>query len=131
MRITILVLMIYCGSMNVQAQSDGKSWQIFEEADLLTQRAQLDGPYLPFLNESSLSMGIYELEVGATDKQNPHDQDEVYYVLEGKATIKVEGELIPVKKGSTVFVKAHANHSFIDIEDTLKLLVFFSTGPLE
>ena len=78
-----------------------------------------------------MSMGLYVLSVGTVDKQQPHKLDEAYYIIEGKGVLKVEEDDIPVMPGSTVFVKANVAHSFIKIEEDLKILVFFSTASIE
>ncbi len=86
-----------------------------------------DRAYLSFLQRSTLHCGIYALAAGATDRQNPHDEDEVYYVLEGKGKFTVDGhDPVDAVKGAILFVAAHASHRFHDIEEDLKLLVFFS-----
>ena len=41
----------------------------------------------------------------------------------------VDGEVRPIVDGSVVFVAAHAEHRFVDIEERLVLLVAF--GPAE
>lgn len=98
----------------------------FELSDLLKQAAAKDTRYLEFLSVPSMSLGIYTLPAGSTDMQNPHKQDEVYYVLSGKARLQVEGEVQPVQTGSIAFVAAHDKHKFIEIEEDLSLLVFFA-----
>jgi len=40
----------------------------------------------------SISAGLYVLEAGADDPQGPHRQDEIYYVIAGRAQIRVDGE---------------------------------------
>ncbi len=81
-----------------------------------------------FFHQDSLSMGLYTLEAGGSDPQGPHREDEVYLVLEGQATLDVEGEPFPVTAGSVVYVEAHARHSFHDIRERLRVLVFFAPG---
>ncbi len=98
----------------------------FELSDLLKQAAAQDARYLEFLRVPSLSLGIYILAAGSTDEQSPHKQDEVYYVLRGKAKLQVESEVRPVQSGSIAFVAAHDKHKFIEIEEDLSLLVFFA-----
>jgi len=73
-----------------------------------------------------MSLGIYTLAAGSTDGQRPHKQDEVYYVLSGKAKLQVESKTHPVQPGSIAFVAAHDKHKFIEIEEDLSLLVFFA-----
>jgi mannose-6-phosphate isomerase-like protein (cupin superfamily) len=82
--------------------------------------------YRQFVNRGSLSAGLYVLEAGATDTQQPHAEDEVYYVRSGRGRITVEGEERPVAAGDVIFVAAEAEHRFHDIAETLSLLVFFA-----
>ena len=82
--------------------------------------------YRQFINRGSLSAGLYALEAGATDPQQPHAEDEVYYVLAGRGRITVAGEERPVAAGDVIFVAAEAEHRFHDIAETLSLLVFFA-----
>lgn len=79
-----------------------------------------------FFRIPALSFEIYKLPAGGVDRQNPHQEDEAYYVISGKAKISVEGEVQPVAAGSLIFVAAKAHHKFIDIEEDLALLVFFA-----
>ncbi len=103
----------------------------FEMDALLAELKTSGGYYLPFLNRNTLRCGIYTLAAEAEDPQSPHDLDEVYYVLSGKARFTVEKEDVAIKEGDVLFVKAHATHRFHSIEEDLKLLVFFSTKEVE
>jgi mannose-6-phosphate isomerase-like protein (cupin superfamily) len=98
----------------------------FEISELMAQRAQAGEPYLEFLRVPALSLGLYRLAAGAGDPQQPHAEDEVYYVLEGRATVQVGGEDRPVQPGSVVFVAAGLEHRFHSISEDLSLLVFFA-----
>jgi len=48
--------------------------------------------YLEFLRVPAMSAGIYTLAAGATDPQSPHKEDELYYVIRGKARMKAGNE---------------------------------------
>ena len=98
----------------------------FELAGLLEQQRDVKRSYLEFLRVPSLSVGLYTLPAGAVDPQNPHSEDEVYYVVRGKARITVGAEQREVTTGSVIFVAAHAAHRFHDIEEDLTTLVFFA-----
>ena len=50
----------------------------------------------------------------------------MYYVVGGRATVRVAGEDRPVGPGALVFVPAGAEHSFHAITEDLTLLVFFA-----
>jgi mannose-6-phosphate isomerase-like protein (cupin superfamily) len=47
-------------------------------------------------------------------------------VISGRATIRVAGEERVVKAGSLVFVAAGVEHRFHDIEEDLRVLVFWA-----
>jgi mannose-6-phosphate isomerase-like protein (cupin superfamily) len=98
----------------------------FDIGELEAWRSQTGQLYHEFLRRHSMSLGLYVLEVGATDPQSPHGEDEVYYVLAGRAKITVAGETEPVGPGSIVFVGETVDHRFHDIEERLELLVVFA-----
>jgi mannose-6-phosphate isomerase-like protein (cupin superfamily) len=98
----------------------------FELSELLDQAAAEDQSYLEFLRVPDLSVGLYQLAAGTADPQNPHLEDEVYYVVAGRATIQVGKEMRPVQAGSIVYVAAEVPHKFLDIEEDLVILVFFA-----
>ena len=106
----------------------GSDWKVFELDELLKRKEMDRSPYLEFLRVPTLSMGIYELPAGSTDLQSPHDEDEVYHVLRGRARLRVDGEEREVGPGSILYVRATQEHSFVEIEEDITLLVFFGTG---
>ena len=93
---------------------------------LAAQRAQLGKLYLEFLRVPSMSAGIYVLAPGSADPQKPHQQDELYYVVRGRARMKVGSEDREVSAGSLVFVEAKVEHRFYDVSEGLVVLVFFA-----
>jgi mannose-6-phosphate isomerase-like protein (cupin superfamily) len=98
----------------------------FEIADIIAQQAASERAYLEFLRVPALSMGLYVLPAGGVDPQQPHQEDEIYYVIDGRAVITVGDEDRPVEPGSIVFVGAGVEHRFHSIKEELKLLVFFA-----
>jgi mannose-6-phosphate isomerase-like protein (cupin superfamily) len=95
-------------------------------AELGKQREQLGKLYLEFLRVSSMSAGIYVLAPGSTDPQRPHHEDELYYVVRGRARMRVGAEELEVKAGSVVFVEAKEEHRFFDVSEELVVLVVFA-----
>ncbi len=85
--------------------------------------------YHEFVSVPDLSAGLYVLEAGATDPQSPHGEDELYYVVEGRARVRVGDQDRTIQPGSLVFVGAGVPHAFHDIVERLVLLVVF--GPAE
>lgn len=82
--------------------------------------------YLEFLRVPALSAGVYVLPAGGIDAQQPHTEDEVYYVVSGRGSIRVADEGRPVDVGSIIYVKAGVEHRFHSIAEELTLLVFFA-----
>lgn len=72
-----------------------------------------------------LELGVYELVAPEPDRQEPHEDDEIYVVLSGSGTLEVGGERLQVAQGDAVFVPAQAEHRFVDYE-ALRLLVVFA-----
>ena len=101
----------------------------FEARDLIEEQATRDNRYLEFLRVPALNMGLYVLPARSEDLQEPHEEDEVYYIVEGRAIIAVDGEDRPVQAGSIVYVAAHVAHRFHHISEDLKVLVFFAPTP--
>lgn len=97
--------------------------EIFNIPALLAEQTER---YHEFLRHPSMSLGLYSLPAGGVDTQKPHSEDEVYYVVEGRGMIHVDGEDRPVEPGTTVFVAAHVEHRFHSITEDLKILVFFA-----
>jgi len=82
--------------------------------------------YVAFLASEKLSVGLSVWPAGTIDSQQPHEEDEVYYVISGRGSIRVAGEDGPIQAGSLVFVAAHLEHRFHDIEEDLRVLVFWA-----
>ena len=83
-------------------------------------------PYHEFLRHPSMSAGIYRLPAGGVDGQQPHTEDELYYIASGRGMIRVGDEDQAVGPGSMVFVAAHVVHRFHTITEDLTILVFFA-----
>ena len=100
--------------------------QSFELSELMSQHQASNKLYLEFLKVPDLSMGLYVLPAGGVDPQSPHTEDEVYYVVSGKAQIKVADEDRDVQAGSIIYVAKNVEHRFHSIEEELMVLVFFA-----
>lgn len=103
-------------------------WKIFRLEELLERKREMSFPYLEFLRVPSLSAGIYTLAAGSRDLQGPHDEDEVYVVVSGRARLRVNDEERRVEAGSVLYVPASSEHHFVEIEEDVTLLVFFASG---
>ncbi|HEY4025977.1 MAG TPA: cupin domain-containing protein [Candidatus Dormibacteraeota bacterium] len=100
--------------------------EAFDVADLIAARKGSEHVYADFIRSGLLSVGLASWPAGSPDTQEPHTEDEVYYVVQGRATIAVAGEERPVAPGSIVFVATGVEHRFHDIEEDLQVIVFWA-----
>jgi mannose-6-phosphate isomerase-like protein (cupin superfamily) len=100
--------------------------EVFALDELLAKRLQAGRSYLEFLRVPAMSAGVYVLPAGAPDPQQPHHQDEIYYVVRGKAKMRIAEEERSVAAGSVMFVGAGLEHRFFDVEEELVVLVVFA-----
>ncbi len=100
--------------------------QVFQLHDVQAEQERLGERYREFLRVPSLSVGIYHLKAEQTDTQSPHTEDEVYYVLCGRAKFRSGDEVLDVQEGTVLFVERMQEHRFFDIAEDLTVLVFFA-----
>jgi len=91
------------------------------------QKRQSDAKrYVEFLRVPAMSAGVYVLAAGEGDPQKPHKEDELYYVVRGRARMRAGNEDREVSPGSVIFVGKNVEHKFYDIREELAVLVFFA-----
>jgi len=100
----------------------------FDLAELAARRASTGDPWLEFFRTETLRTGLYVLPVDGVDDQTPHVEDEVYYIIDGRAVLDIDGREHPVAPGSILYVRAEVPHRFHSISEELKVLVFFASG---
>lgn len=86
------------------------------------------GGYEVVHQSAGLEIGVYVLVSPEPDRQQPHEDDEVYVVLEGRGTLDVEGAKTELREGNAIFVPAGAEHRFSGYEQ-LSVLVIFERKP--
>ena len=104
------------------------NWVVFQLPELLEKidRSRVD--FQEFLRTPSLACAIYHLPADSKDMQSAHEEDEVYFVLEGKAQLRMGEDKHPVQKGTMMYVQAACDHAFFNIEEDLTVLAFFGTA---
>jgi mannose-6-phosphate isomerase-like protein (cupin superfamily) len=103
-----------------------KQESLFQIDQLEMQHQHSGKSYLEFLRIPAMSAGLYTLAVGSADPQKPHKEDELYYVVRGRARMRVGSKEHVVGTGSVIFVAAEVEHHFHDISEELVVLVFFA-----
>jgi mannose-6-phosphate isomerase-like protein (cupin superfamily) len=100
--------------------------EFFQIEQIEQQRAQAGKAYLEFLRVPAMSAGVYTLPGDSADPQKPHEEDELYYVVRGRARMRVGSRDQAIGRGSVIFVAAEVEHRFYDIAEELVVLVFFA-----
>jgi quercetin dioxygenase-like cupin family protein len=95
-------------------------------AEIDEHRAKSGKSYREVLRVPAMSAGLYVLPAGAVDSQKPHHEDEIYYVVRGRARFRANREDREVSAGSVIFVAAEVEHSFYAIKEELAVLVVFA-----
>ena len=83
-----------------------------------------------FLDRENIAAGILRLAPGEEDTQEPHESDEVYYVVRGDGFLNVQGKDLPVSQGMSFFVEKNAGHHFHGNTEELVVVYFFSGRDL-
>jgi mannose-6-phosphate isomerase-like protein (cupin superfamily) len=100
----------------------------FHVEEVRARLAAGNGGYEIVHESPGLEVGVYVLVAPEPDTQEPHEDDELYLVLEGRGVLTVEGEAVPLAEGDAVFVPAGAAHQFTGYEG-LSVLVIFAKQP--
>jgi mannose-6-phosphate isomerase-like protein (cupin superfamily) len=89
------------------------------------QRLEDAGGGYEVVHESpGLEVGVYVLVAPEPDRQQPHADDELYLVLDGRGVLTIEDETVEVGVGNAAFVPAGADHRFTGYEGLSVLVVF-------
>lgn len=59
------------------------------------------------------------------DYQTPHDQDELYIIIEGSGILDIEGKNIEFSKGDALFVPALKAHKFVEFTQDIQMWAIF------
>jgi mannose-6-phosphate isomerase-like protein (cupin superfamily) len=94
--------------------------------DLLSELDKFGGYFIDFISTRHIQTGILRLHRNDNDTQQPHPVDEVYFVIQGKGMILINGENYSIKEGTSIFVPAHAEHKFHSNSEDL--VVFYALG---
>jgi len=93
----------------------------------LFDRLDRSGPAFDhFFRAARLSLTAASWPAGSIDDQQPHAEDEAYFVAAGTAVLRVGDEDRQIGPGSVIFVAAGVVHHFHSITEHLQVLVFWS-----
>jgi len=100
----------------------------FDTKSYINQLKKSDSYFYTFINRNSLAAGILVLQPNEEDTQEPHDSDELYYVIKGDGFLKINQRDYPVKEGKIFFVPKNVKHYFFGNKKELIVIYFFG-GP--
>jgi mannose-6-phosphate isomerase-like protein (cupin superfamily) len=101
-----------------------RSAEPFDITGVKERLAAGTGGYEIVHHSPGLEVGVYVLVAPEPDRQAPHEDDEIYVVLEGSGVLEVEGENVELREGHAVFVPAGAEHRFVGYERLSVLVIF-------
>ncbi len=99
----------------------------FEVAAVVERLRGAGGGYEIVHESPGLEVGVYVLVAPEPDRQQPHEDDEIYVGLDGTGVLEVAGERVPIEEGRAIFVEAGVDHRFTAYEH-LAVLVLFERG---
>ena len=92
-------------------------------------RLEAQGGGWEVVHESAhLEVGVLVRIAPTPDPPVRHTADEVYFVLDGEATLEAEGERRRLEPGDSAFVAAGREHHFVDYDRITVMVVF--TRPI-
>ena len=97
----------------------------YDTDSYLKQISNSNSYFHTFLDKESLAAGILSLEPGEEDTQEPHESDEMYYVLKGNRFLRINKRDYTVKPGKAFFVTKNTQHYFFGNTKKLTVLYFF------
>lgn len=97
----------------------------FDTIEYLNKLKKNNSYFHTFVNKKSLAVGVIFLNPGENDTQEPHDSDEIYYILDGNGFLQINDKSHRIKKGQIYFVAKNVPHNFYGNTKNLSVLYFF------
>lgn len=81
-----------------------------------------------FINKENLAAGVLVLQPGESDTQEPHESDELYFILKGDGFLKIKDIDYAISENKAYYVGKNTEHFFHGNSKELVVLYFFG-GP--
>ena len=101
---------------------------IFNLDDYIKKIKKSSSYFNTFINNENIAVGVLVLQPGDDDTQEPHDSDEVYFILNGNGFLKIKNKDYPISENRIYFVGKKTEHFFHGNSKELIALYFFG-GP--
>jgi len=97
----------------------------FDVSGYIDKIKNSDGYFHTFINKQSLAAGVLVLQPGDKDTQEPHESDEVYFIIKGDGFLKIKNRDYPLSPNKAYFVGEKVAHYFHGNSKELVVLYFF------
>lgn len=100
----------------------------YDISEYIEKIKKSSGYFHTFINRETLAAGVLVLQPGEEDTQEPHESDEVYFIIKGDGYLRIKEKDYPVEPNKMYFVGEKIPHHFHDNSKELIVLYFFG-GP--
>ena len=100
----------------------------FDTRDAVERLRTAGGGYEIVHESPGLDLGVYVLVAPEADRQQPHEDDEVYVVLEGSGVFLLEGRELAMRQGDLLVAPEGVPHGVTNTGAT-RLLVLAVLAP--
>ena len=84
----------------------------FDTIQYLNKLKKSNSYFHTFIGKKSLAVGVIFLKPGEKDTQDPHESDEIYYILDGNGFLQINDKSYRIKKEEIYFVAIDVPHHF-------------------
>lgn len=99
---------------------------VFDVNKSIDKIKKSDNYFHTFINNENLAAGVLVLQPGEEDTQEPHDSDEVYFIIKGNGFLKIKNKDYDISENKIYFVEKQIPHFFHGNSKELIALYFFS-----
>jgi mannose-6-phosphate isomerase-like protein (cupin superfamily) len=83
-----------------------------------------------FINKENIAAGVLLLNPGEKDTQEPHENDEIYYIVKGDGFLTIDKRDYPVSDGMSYYVTKKIPHRFHGNKKELVAVYFFGGSDI-
>ncbi|MFB5600639.1 MAG: cupin domain-containing protein [Nitrososphaeraceae archaeon] len=78
--------------------------------------------FIDLLKTTNMEVGIINMKKNQKDIQQPHDVDEIYYIISGVGSLEINGNKNDISTGKIIYIPRKLPHSFNALSDELIVL---------
>jgi quercetin dioxygenase-like cupin family protein len=78
--------------------------------------------FIDVVNTPNIGVGLINLKKNQKDTQQPHDSDEIYYIIRGTGTLDIDGSMNTIVPGKIIYIPKKIPHFFHATSNELIIL---------